>query len=120
MLAFTLSAVFAVIAAVGSADAAVVMYRQWSDARTSRLNIDVIAMTPSDRMFPSIQNGGPMKKVAFTVIEGAQAAGGVFPPNGHIGPGESARLQLVFEMTEERKQVAVVYGYDLDGRRIYA
>ena len=28
--------------------------------------------------------------------------------------------QLGFDMTEEHKQVAVVYGYDLDGRRVYA
>jgi hypothetical protein len=121
MLASTLSAVFAAIAAVGSAGAAALMYRQWSDARTPRLNVDVIATMPSGRMFLAIQNyGGPAKKVAFTVIEGEQAAGGVLPPNGHVGPGESARLQLGFDMTEEHKQVAVVYGYDLDGRRVYA
>ncbi len=121
MLASTLSALFAAIAAVGSAGAAVVMYRQWSDARTPRLNVDVIATTPSGRMFLSIQNyGGPAKKLAFTVIEGEQVVGGVLPPNGHIGPGESARLQLGFEMTQEHKQVAVVYGYDLDGQRTYA
>lgn len=66
MLASTLSAVFAAIAAVGSAGAATIMYRQGSDARTPRLNVDVIATMPLGRMFLSIQNyGGPAKKVAL-------------------------------------------------------
>jgi hypothetical protein len=112
---------FAAIAAVGSAGAAWVMYRQWSAASTPALSIDLSETQPSGAMFLTIVSyGGPVKKASIAVVEGEQACLGFVPPHGFVAAGERVRLGLPLDSSGNTKQVAVVYGFDLQSRYVYA
>lgn len=114
------STVFAAVAAVGSGAAAWVIYRQWSASRTPAVSIDVSEFNTGAMFLTLVNYGGAAKKVSFAVIEGKQSCMGFLPMHGYLAPGERARLRLGSETTGERKQIAVAYGFDLDGRWVYA
>lgn len=114
------STAFAAVAAVGSAGASWVMYRQWVASSTPALSVDVAEVYPKQTLFLTVVNyGGPIKKVSFAAVEGDQACMSFLPPHGFLGPGEKARLQLGMDSADENP-VAVVYGFDLGGRYVYA
>jgi hypothetical protein len=115
------STAFAAFAAIGSGVAAWVMYRQWSGSRTPALSVDVSVVFPKRTCYLTVVNyGGPVKKVCFAVVEGAQACMGFLPPHGFLGPGERASLQLGVDADTDDRAIAVVYGFDLDGNTVYA
>ncbi len=114
------STVFAAVAAVGAGTAAWVMYRQWSASRKPAVSIDVSEFNTGAMFLTLVNYGGAAKKVSFVVIEGKQACMGFLPMHGYLAPGERARLRLACETTGERKQIAAAYGFDLDGRWVYA
>jgi hypothetical protein len=114
------STAFAAVAAVGSAIAAWVMYRQWRAGRTPSLSVDIAEVHPKRTLYMTVVNyGGPVKKVCFAAVEGSQACLGFLPPHGFLGPEERARLQLCMDSVDE-STVAVVYGFDLDGNYVHA
>jgi len=115
-----ISAAFAAIAALGSAGAAFIMLRQWTAQTTPALSVDVAEVFPKRTLYLTIVNfGGPIKKVSFAAVEGCQACLSFLPPHGFLRPGESARLQLHMDSVDEAT-IAVVYGFDLSGRYVYA
>lgn len=114
------STAFAAVAAIGSAAAAWVMYRQWLGGRTPALSIDIAEVHPKRTLYLTVVNyGGPVKKVSFAVVEGRQACVSFLPPHGFLGPGERARMRLGLDSVDERT-IAVVYGFDLGGKNVYA
>jgi hypothetical protein len=120
-----LSTVFAAVAAVGSADAAWVIFRQWTATSTPGVSVDVAKVFPKGTLYLNVVNyGGPVKKVSFAVIEGEQACMSFLPPHGFLGPGERSQLQLGLDGPTEPDApddtVAVVYGFDLASRLVYA
>lgn len=115
------STAFAALAAVGSGVAAWVMYRQWAGSRTPALSVEISVVFPKRTCFLTVVNyGGPVKKVCFAVVEGAQACMGFLPPHGFLGPNERARLQLGVDADSDDRAIAVVYGFDLDGNTVFA
>jgi hypothetical protein len=114
------STAFAAVAAIGSAVAAWVMYRQWLGGRTPSLSVDVAEVHPKRTLYMTVVNhGGPVKKVCFAAVEGDQACVSFLPPHGFLGPGERARVELCMDSIEV-STIAVVYGFDLDGKNVYA
>lgn len=115
------SAVFAALAAAGSAVAAAVMYRQWNASVTPALTIDLSQWQPSGRLFATIVNhGAAVKKASIVAVEGSQACVGFVPLHAFIEAGEKVRLELHVDPASDLGQVAVVYGFDLSGNRVYA
>lgn len=115
------SVIFAAVAAAGSAGAAAVMYRQMAASATPALSVDLAEVLPRGSLFLTVVNyGGPIKKVSFAAVEGTQACMSFLPPHGFLGPGERARIQLGMDSAGDRAQVAVVYGFDLASRYVYA
>jgi hypothetical protein len=97
------------------------MYRQWSASTTPALSVDLALYQPSATTFMTIVNhGAPVKKVSFAVVEGQQACLSFLPPHGFLTAGERVRVQLGLDAADSNAQVAVVYGFDLQGRNVYA
>ncbi|HTD09467.1 MAG TPA: hypothetical protein VK680_11285 [Solirubrobacteraceae bacterium] len=67
-----------------------------------------------------VSHGAPVKKVSFVVVEDQQACMSFLPPHGFLTTGERVRLQLGLDAAGSNAQVAVVYGFDLQGRYVYA
>ncbi len=109
------STIAAALAAIGSVGAASVMYRQWSASRTPA---QMMSGMPSGRMF--VNYGASAKQVSFVAVHGRQACMEALPPHGFLGPGERARLRLGVDFVDPHEQIAVVYGYDVTSRYVYA
>ena len=115
------STVFAAIAAIGSAVAAWVVYRQWLSGSTPSLTIDLAQYMPSKALVLTVVNfGAPVKKVSVVVIEGDQAVMTFLPPHGFLAAGERVRMTLGLDATDGDRMTAVAYGFDLSGEHVYA
>jgi hypothetical protein len=114
----------AAIAAAGSATAAGIMYRQWKASATPLLTIDVGDTLPDGSQVVTITNhGAPARKVQYAVLEGGRVWAGTVPPHGFLQPDTAVRLSVelheLFADTEGGRK-AVVYGFDLTARKVYA
>ena len=115
------STAFAAIAAVGSAAAAWVMYRQWTISNVPALTVDLAHWQPRNVLALTIVNyGAPVKKVSIAVIEGDQACFAFLPPNGFLGRGERVQLTLGLDPSGGLSMTAVAYGFALNGSRVFA
>jgi hypothetical protein len=67
-----------------------------------------------------VNYGGPAKKVSFAVVEGEQSCLGFLPPHAFLAAAETASLRLKLERSGQHNAVAVVYGFDVQSRYVYA
>ena len=112
------SAVFAAIAAAGSAGAAWVMYRSWAAGVVPAVSLD-LAESPEGVLVLTIHNfGAPAKKLTYAVIEGTNICAESIP-HGFLETGGRVRIKVDMP-SAGRTVIAVAYAFDLSARHFYA
>ena len=83
--------------------------------------VDLVSTFPSGRMQLHVANlGGIVIKAMTLVIEGPQACMGFLPPTAFLRPGEIRIYDLELDATNPDEATAVIYGFDVWRRYVYA